>query len=155
MAALSPRPSASGGLTTVFRDRSEPQRPSRRGRGLSPNFVVMGIQAWSAQLAHKALTSEGAAKAITDRHGEIIRQAQYNSAPVRTGQTRDSIRADRNAVPGGYEVDIGPIYSRSRAPVARYLVFGTIKMSRKWDLFGASQPGINSWQEQMEELARL
>ena len=149
--------SPTAGLATIFRQRARRQPASKRGRGLSPHFVVEGVNAWSAQLAHAALTTRSEAASVTDAHAKQIQEAQRSERGFRdrSGVTRRSVTVSKNDSPYGYEVSIGPGFPSSGPPVARFLVFGTVKMSPKWDLFGLSQPGINSWQQEMERLARL
>ena len=151
------RPSVPASLQLLLRPRKSPPRIA--GRGVSPHFVVEGIQSWSAQLAHAALTTRSEAAAVTDAHAKQIQEAQRSERGFRdrSGVTRRSVTVSKNDSPYGYEVSIGPGFPQANQgpPVARFLVFGTVKMSPKWDLFGLSQPGINSWQQEMERLARL
>lgn len=150
-------PRAPASLQVLLRARKRPPRIA--GRGVSPHFVVTGLQAWSAQLAHAALSTEKEVQAVTDAHAKMIQRAQRSETGFqdRTGVTRRSVTVSKNDSPFGYEVSIGPGFPQAKQgpPVARFLVFGTVKMSRRWDLFGLSQPGIDSWQQAMERLARL
>ena len=148
-------PATAGSLQAIWRERAAP--PRKPGRGLSPDFVFMGIHAWSAQLAHAALTTKAQAVAITDAAAKQIQTAQRSEREFRdrTGVTRRSVTVSKGDSPYGYEASIGPGMPSSGPPVARFLVFGTVKMSRKWDLFGLSAPGVASWQQQMEDLARI
>jgi hypothetical protein len=79
-----------------------------------------------------------------------IESAQYNSAPVLTGETRNSIGSDISVRGASVRANIGPSHF-----VARFLVFGTVKMSPKWDLFGASQAGMEGWLKDMEDVVDL
>lgn len=150
-------PADAASLQAIWRTRSAP--PRKPGRGLSPDFVFMGIHAWSAQLAHAALTTTQEAKQITDAAAKTIQTAQRSERGFKdiTGVTRRSVTISKGDSPYGYEASIGPGMpgTGQGPPVARFLVFGTVKMSRKWDLFGLSQPGIDSWQAKMEDLAKL
>ena len=150
-------PASPASVQAIFRARKSPPRIA--GRGFSPHFVVLGLNAWSAQLANAALTTKQKAKEITDAHAKQIQTAQRSEREFadRTGVTRRSVTVSKSDSPYGYEASIGPGFPQAKqgAPVARFLVFGTVKMSRRWDLFGLSQPGIESWQAEMERLARL
>lgn len=148
-------PATAGSLQAIWRTRAAP--PRKPGRGLSPDFVLLGIHAWSAQLAHASLTTRQEAQQITDTAAKQIQAAQRSERGFkdRTGATRRSVTVSKGDSPYGYEASIGPGFPSQGSPVARFLVFGTVKMSSKWDLFGLSWPGVMSWQQQMEDLARL
>lgn len=148
---------SAAGLGTVFRRRLTPQPRAKAGRGVSPHFVVMGLQAWTAQMAAKALSIQQDAVKATDAHAKMIEAAQKSETRFRdrSGNTRSSVSTTKRASAQGYEVSVGPDWPTKGPPVARFLVFGTVKMSPKWDVFGLSQPYINSWQQEMERLVRL
>jgi hypothetical protein len=104
----------------------------------------------AAELAGAALTAPQKAWGATTRAAAAIKSAQYNSAPVLTGETRRSISGTSSRRAGSMRADIGPTHF-----VARFLVFGTVKMSPKWDLLGASQAGMEGWLKDMEDVVDL
>jgi len=143
------------GLVGIIRRRKQPPRIA--GRGLSPHFVYLGVNAFSIELAQKALSVQNQAVEITDRYAEKMKEAQKSETGFRdrSGDTRKSVTVGSRQSNRGYEVEVGPEWPASGPPVARFLVFGTVKMPSKWDLFGLSQPAMNTWQLEMERLARL
>jgi hypothetical protein len=146
-------------LSSIIRTAIRPKAPvtlrRRPGVGTSPFFVVTGLDALTDELGHKSQRTQRKAMQVTDDHAERMWSAFYNSVPYASGTTRDSIhniREDRVASASDPE---GAGYARwvgSSWFVSRFLVFGTVKMSRKWDLFGVAQPHIESWMAEMEKL---
>lgn len=128
-----------------------PSRSSARfSRGSSPYFYITGLEAATAPLVVESQVVALRARSITDRAASRIEQAQKQSAPVRSGATRASIQNTVVDHPDGYARSVGPTHF-----VARFLVFGTVKMSPKWDLFGASQAGIDWWLSEMNQVSTL
>lgn len=133
-------------------------RQGRKGRlvGTDRFVYITGVEAVSASFIHASTTAQTKAMSITDRAARSVWAAQRNSVPVASGHTRKSIRNTVEASrDGNYVRSIGPAWPLDRAPVARFLVFGTVKMSPKWDFFGASQPPIDTWMADMEQAARV
>lgn len=133
-------------------------RQARKGRpvGINKFMYVTGVEAVAASFMHASQTSQTKAMSITDRAARSVRTAQVDSVPVASGVTKKSIRNTvEDSRDGNYVRSIGPAWPTSRAPVARFLVFGTVKMSPKWDFFGASQAPIDTWMSDMEQAARV
>ena len=105
---------------------------------------VVGLAPLTASFIESSATARSKADAATSEAASSIAQAQRSSAPVNSGRTRGSISA--TPVAGG--MSVGPTWF-----VARFLVFGTVNMSPKWNLFGASQAGIDTWQSKMSDIA--
>ena len=146
----------------LLRTAIRPKTPStlarqRPGAGVSPFFVVTGLDAVSDSLRNSSEKTQRKAAQVTDQHAERMWEAFYSSVPVgETGRTRGSIRNELDRG-GGSPLDPSEAGSYSRWIgstwfVSRFLVFGTVKMSRKWDLFGVAQPHIDSWMAEMEKL---
>lgn len=127
-------------------------RSKTSGLGGRGSLYITGLEAVTADFTKEAASIKGNVRDITDKAAERILEAQRTSGQFvdRTGTTRDSIRSTSEERPDAYVRDIGPTWF-----VARYLVFGTVKMPRKWDLFGASQPGIQQWMSDMNEASTL
>jgi hypothetical protein len=104
----------------------------------------------AAELASAGALASAKAWSATKTAAGAIKSAQYNSAPVLTGETRRSISGTSSRRGGSVRADIGPTHF-----VARFLVFGTVKMSPKWDLFGASQAGMEGWLKDMADVVDL
>jgi hypothetical protein len=145
---------AIAGLRTTFRFKKPDTltKQARMGRpvGVSPFMVVTGLEAVTASFVNASFRAQDRAVAATDQASFAIRDAQWDSAPVLSGETRDSITNIRQARYNGYARSVGPTWF-----VSRFLVFGTVKMSPKWDLFGASRPHVESWQKAMEDAAKV
>jgi hypothetical protein len=140
------------GVLTTFRRKKSMTVGRQYGRniGVSPLLVVEGLEAVTGSLMHASLTAQSKAITATNKASFAIQEAQWNSAPVLSGETRGSIENTVDWGGEGYMRSVGPTWF-----VSRFLVFGTVKMSPKWDLFGASQPHINAWLEAMEDAARV
>jgi hypothetical protein len=143
-------------LRTAIRPKAPRTLLRRPNSGVSPFFVVTGLDALSDELTGKSEKVQKEAVKATDKHAEAMWDAFYQSVPVGpSGRTRDSIRNEltvRSA--GGLDPEDGS-YARwvgSTWFVSRFLVFGTVKMGRKWDMFGVAQPHIDSWMAEMEKL---
>lgn len=119
------------------------------GRG---TLYITGWQASAGAFANEAESVKKRARDITDRAAERIFEDQRTSGRFvdRTGTTRDSIRNTKEDDGDRYVRDIGPTWF-----VARYLVFGTVKMDSKWDLFAAAQPGMQQWLSDMSDVSTL
>jgi hypothetical protein len=147
---------AVGLLRTAIRPKAPLTLRRRPGVGVSPFFVVTGLDALSDSLTDKSSKVQREAVQATDRHAEAMWDAFYNSVPVGpTGRTRGSIRNELASHSEGIRDPEGGSYARwvgSTWFVSRFLVFGTVKMSRKWDMFGVAQPHIDSWMAEMEKL---
>jgi hypothetical protein len=104
----------------------------------------------AAELAVAGASVGSKVAARTRSATDAIRGAQYHSAPVLTGTTRNSIGADISVRGASVRANIGPTHF-----VSRFLVFGTVKMSPKWDLFGASQAGMEGWLKDMADVVDL
>jgi len=120
--------------------------------GARGTLYITGWQAVSAALTNEAVNVKGRAVDATDTAAQMVEEAQRSSGSFvdRSGRTRRSI--ENMVVPrsDGYARWIGSTHY-----VSRFLVFGTVKMSPKWDLFGASQAGIDWWERRMEEVSTL
>jgi hypothetical protein len=142
------------GLRSTFRFKKPATLTKQAGMGrpvgVSPFLVVTGLEAVSGSFLYAAASVQNKVITATDKASFAMRDAQWDSAPVLSGDTRDSITNTREARYDGYARSVGPTWF-----VSRFLVFGTVKMSPKWDLFGASQPHINSWLEAMEDAAKV
>lgn len=145
-------PASFGQVSTNFRFKKPGTLAKQRGRavGVSPHVVVTGLTAVSASFLNAAERTQNDAVTVTDQAAQSLRAAQFSSAPVLSGETRGSIVNTVEARYNGYARSVGPTHF-----VARFLVFGTVKMSRKWDFFGASQPTIERWQTEMTKVAKI
>jgi hypothetical protein len=146
---------AVGLLRTAIRPKAALTLRRRPGVGVSPFFVVTGLDALSDDLTGKSKKVQQQSIKVTDEHAERMWEAFYSSVPVDSGTTRGSIRNELSAHHEGLRAPDGGSYARwvgSTWFVSRFLVFGTVKMPRKWDLFGVAQPHIDSWMAEMEKL---
>ena len=119
-----------------------------RSRGVG--FYITGWEVSATAFAAEAAQVGPRAKSITDSAAQMIERDQRASAPARSGKTRDSIENTVEEHPDGYARSVGPTHF-----VSRFLVFGTVKMPPQWDLFGASQAGVEWWEDRMSEISTL
>lgn len=113
-----------------------------------PTFIVTGLNAFTADLLGSAAAVGGKALDATRESAEEIRDAQRAVVPVLEGTTRRSVSYETGVRDGEITASIGASHF-----VARFLQFGTVKMSPKMDIIAASQPGVDRWMDRMAEIA--
>lgn len=116
----------------------------------APVLVVTGLNEVTASFVGAAATVQAKALVKTRAAAEQIRDAQRAAVPVLEGTTRRSVNYETSITREGVEATVGADHF-----VARFLQFGTVRMSPKMDLFAASQPGVDSWLDAMSDIAEV
>jgi hypothetical protein len=111
-------------------------------------IIVTGVREVAGAFLTASETTHSRVVEATEAAAKQMATAQRQSAPVLSGRTRRSIGNSQLKVKGGYGRSIGPLWF-----VSRFLVFGTVKMSPRWDLFGASLPAQEAWESDLRRVA--
>jgi len=118
--------------------------------GARGTLYITGWQAVAGAFANEASQIQRRVVNITDMAANRIETAQRANIPVDEGRTRASVENTAEVRGDDYARQIGPTWF-----VARYLQFGTIKMSAKMDLYAASRRDMDWWQDRMAEASTL
>lgn len=119
---------------------------SRMGR--SGGMVITGVEQVAGSFLKAATQAPEKAVEITERHIERVADLQRSTVPVREGETRESITHDVELADGRVRGEAGPTHF-----VARFLQFGTSRMSPKWDALGAGEAIAPEWQRDLADAA--
>lgn len=111
-------------------------------------LAVTGTQFVAGSFLKAATSAPEMAEDITLRHIGRVADVMRSTVPVREGEVRDSIESDVRNEKGRVIGEAGPTHF-----VARFLQFGTVNMSPKWDALGAGEGIAPEWQADLADAA--
>lgn len=118
--------------------------------GARGTLYITGWQVAAASFANEAEQVQARVVQAIDAAATRIEAAQKADIPILEGRTRDSVENTPEDRGADYARSIGPTWF-----VARYLQFGTVNMPQKMDLYAASMPAMQRWQDDMANVSTL